>query len=388
MAFEHYIRAGSRKLRCGYTTGTCAALAASGAASYLLSGQKPQEVSLVTEKALLVRIPVCGCGRCQDDEKAAWCSVVKDAGDDADVTDGIEVCATLSLCGQAGIHIDGGSGVGRVTKPGLDQPVGNAAINSVPRRMIADSVRAVCREYGYTGGIRAVISIPAGEKIAAQTLNAMLGVEGGLSILGTSGIVEPMSEQALRDTIEVNIRQVAAESKDLILTPGNYGQQFIETENITRYGVPVVKCSNFIGDALDMAAAEGFDRVLLVGHIGKIVKLAAGIMNTHSSYADGRNEIFCAHAALCGGETALCQKLMEAVTTDACIALLDGADLRRRVMDSILRAIQRRLTHRASGSFLVGAVTFSNHYGVLGHTETAQAIIAEWEAVRNEIAEG
>lgn len=382
MAFEHYVRAGNRRLRCGYTTGTCAALAASGAATYLLSGQKPQEVSLVTERALLVKIPVFGCGICANDEKAAWCSVIKDAGDDADVTDGIEVCAVISLHEEAGIHIDGGSGVGRVTKPGLDQPVGNAAINSVPRQMIADSIQAVCRKYGYTGGIRAVISIPEGEKIAAQTLNAMLGVEGGLSILGTSGIVEPMSEQAMRDTIEVHIRQVAAESKDLILTPGNYGQRFIEMENMNHYGVPVVKCSNFIGDALDMAAAEGFERILLAGHIGKIVKIAAGVMNTHSAYADGRNEIFCAHAAFCGGETELCRQLMEAATTDACIALLDGADLRERVMDSILRAIQRRLAHRAGSSFLVGAVTFSNRYGVLGHTETAKQIIAGWEAMR------
>ncbi len=379
MAFEHYIRAGSRRLRCGYTTGVCAALAASGAAEYLLGGQKPPEVSLVTEKGISVRIPVFGCGICAEDAKAVWCSVLKDAGDDADVTDGIEVCATLSLCAEEGIHIDGGSGVGRVTKPGLDQPVGNAAINSVPRQMIADAVQAVCRQYGYPGGIRVVISIPAGGKIAAQTLNAMLGVEGGLSILGTSGIVEPMSEQALRDTIEVNIRQVAAESKDLILTPGNYGERFIEMENIKRYGVPVVKCSNFIGDALDMAAAEGFARVLLAGHIGKLVKIAAGIMNTHSSYADGRNEVFCAHTALCGGQTGLCRKLMEAATADACIALLDAAKQRRQVMDSILRAVQRRLSHRAGGSFRIGAVTFSNRYGVLGQTELAGEIMEAWQ---------
>ena len=379
MAFEYYLRSGSKKLRCGYTTGTCAALAASGAAMYLLGGRMPEEVSVMTGKGIEVRIPVDAWGT---DGGEVWCSVVKDAGDDTDITDGIEVKATLSMCSEPGISIDGGEGVGRVTKPGLDQPVGSAAINSVPRRMIEEELERVCEEYDYCGGIKAVISIPQGKKLAESTFNPMLGVEGGLSILGTSGIVEPMSEKALIDTIEVSIRQAAAESKDLILTPGNYGERFIADEGIDGYGVPVVKCSNFIGEALDVAAAEGIERALLIGHVGKLVKMAGGVMNTHSRYADCRKEIFCAHAAMHEGSTELCRKIMDAATTDGCIEILDGEGLRTTVIKSILDAMQRQLERRAGGAYEIGAVMFSNRYGILGYTEMAEKILSTWKGER------
>lgn len=390
MAFEHYLRSGNKMMRCGYTTGTCAALAASGAAAFLLLGEEPEELSIMTGKGLKVKVPVFAWG--QEAGESAWCSVLKDAGDDADVTDGMEVKVTVSISSLPGIRIDGGEGVGRVTKPGLDQPVGNAAINSVPRQMIAEEVRKVCEEAEYTEGLEVVVSIPEGQRIAEQTFNAMLGVEGGLSILGTTGIVEPMSEKALVDTIEVKIRQVAAESKALILTPGNYGERFIAEKAMDQMGIPVVKCSNFIGEALDMVAMEQFEEVLLLGHMGKLVKVAAGIMNTHSRYADGRNEIFCAHTALCiseadgGGRKAalaengsLFKKIMEAATTDACIALLEEAGLRQQVMESILKAAQKRLDYRAKGAFRVGAVMFSNQYGILGYTEKAKEILDRWK---------
>lgn len=375
MAFEYYLRAGSKNLRCGYTTGTCAALAASGAAMRLLDGHMPDEVSLMTDKGIEVRVPVSAWGSCGD---TVWCSVIKDAGDDADVTDGIEVKASLSMRSESGIYIDGGEGVGRVTKPGLDQPVGSAAINSTPRRMIRQAVEAVCEECGYQGGVEVIISIPGGSGIAEGTFNPMLGIEGGLSILGTSGIVEPMSEQALIDTIEISIRQTAAVSKALILTPGNYGEKFIAKE-MSDCGVPVVKCSNFLGEALDIAAAEGFETVLLVGHVGKLVKAAAGVMNTHSRYADCRREVFCAHAAVCGADKDICGRLMEAAVTDACIEILDEASLRNTVTQSIMKAIQSHLERRAAGAYRTGAVMFSNRYGILGYTGEAEKILKEWK---------
>ena len=377
MSFDCYLRAGDKKLRCGYTTGTCAALASSGAAMLLLTGDVPENVSVMTGKGIRVKVPVFAY---EKNSRSAWCSVIKDAGDDTDITDGMEIRAEVSLSDEEGIFIDGGSGVGRVTKPGLDQPVGSAAINSVPRQMITRAVRDVCEMYGYEGGIKVIISIPDGESAAAGTFNPMLGVEGGLSILGTSGIVEPMSQQALVDTVEISVRQAAAASKALILTPGNYGERFIEEENIDSYGIPIVKCSNFVGDALDMAAAEGFETVLLIGHIGKLVKTAGGVMNTHSRYADCRQEIICAHAAVCGGSGALCRSLMEAATTDACIELLDGAGLREAVLESIMTAIQHHLCRRAGGAYEVGAVMFSNRYGILGYTKTAEEILSKWKA--------
>ena len=373
MAFEHYIRSGQKQLRCGYTTGTCAALAAAGATCFLLNGKCPETLTLVTPKGLPVTVQPARCG---GNDTVAECSVRKDAGDDADVTDGMEVVATVRRIPGETILIDGGVGVGRVTKPGLDQPVGGAAINRVPRLMIEQQVRAVCDDWGYEGGLLVVISIPDGERLAKRTFNPMLGVEGGLSILGTSGIVEPMSEQAIVDTIAVEQRQAsAAGAKQLILTPGNYGMDFLREQGWFSQKIPVVKCSNFIGDALDIAVTQQFETVLLVGHIGKLVKLAGGVMNTHSRYADCRIELFCAHAAVCGGSQSLCQSLLSAATTDACLALLDTEGLREPVLYALMSAIQTHLDRRVGGAYRVGAVLFSNQYGLLGETEQAKAIL-------------
>ncbi len=375
MAFEHYVRSGAKRLRCGYTTGTCAALAAAGAAEVLLTGCAPETVGLRTPKGLIVEVRPEECALRDD---AAVCAVRKDAGDDPDVTDGILIYATVRKSAR-GFAVDGGAGVGRVTKPGLDQPVGAAAINSVPREMIRAALEAVCAEVGYSGGLDAVISVPEGAAVAQKTFNPMLGVEGGISILGTSGIVEPMSEQAIVDTIAVEVRQAAAVRPErLVLAPGNYGVDFIQTHFPALQAMPLVKCSNYIGDAIDIAALEGFQAVLLVGHIGKLVKLAGGVMNTHSRAADCRRELLCAHAAICGAPNEVCRTLMEQVTTDGCIAVLDAAGLRERVMDSVLRAVQTHLDRRAAGALIIGAVTFSNEYGLLGMTDTAARLLDAW----------
>lgn len=377
MAFEHYIRSGQKLLRCGYTTGTCAALAAAGAARALLTGVRPETVRLVTPKGLTVETPLLEWSA---DGDSARCAVRKDAGDDPDVTDGCLVFVQVRRTETPGITIDGGIGVGRVTKPGLDQPVGEAAINSVPRRMITDAVKEACAAADYGGGLEVIISVPEGAEIAKKTFNPMLGIEGGISILGTSGIVEPMSEQALIDTIGIEIRQAATGGgQRLILTPGNYGADYLTQSGLDRLGVPIVKCSNFVGDALDSAAAEGFSDVLLVGHIGKLVKLAGGVMNTHSRQADCRTELICAHAAVCGADTETCRDLMDAATTDACITILDSVGLRERVMERLLASIERHLARRAGEGMRVGAVLFSNEAGLLGESKTAQAQIAEWK---------
>ena len=375
MAFEHYIRSGRRLLRCGYTTGTCAALAAAGAARYLLTGEAPESVRLLTPKGFPVEAPLLDCA-CGDDW--ARCAVEKDSGDDPDITNGCLVYATVRKTAR-GVVIDGGVGIGRVTKPGLDQPVGAAAINSVPRRMITAAVAEACEALGYAGGLDVTVSVPNGAELAKKTFNPMLGVEGGISILGTSGVVEPMSEQALVDTIAVEIRQAAAGGgKRVVLTPGNYGADFLRDGGVDVHGVPCVKFSNFIGDALDIAASEGFGSALVVGHIGKLVKLAGGVMNTHSKWADCRAELFTAHAALCGADTETCRALMDAATTDACIEILDGADLRAPVLDSLLAAMQRHLDRRTGGTLRVGAVVFSNEYGLLGRTAAAAELLREW----------
>lgn len=377
MAFEHYIRSGGRLLRCGYTTGTCAALAAAGAAHLLLTGQKAEMMGTMTPKGIAVKVPL---EFCRLEGGAARCAVRKDAGDDIDATAGALIFATVEKTERLGIVIDGGEGVGRVTKPGLDQPVGEAAINSVPRQMIRQSVERVCSNAGYHGGLKVTISVPDGEAIAKKTFNPDLGIEGGISILGTSGIVEPMSLQAIVDTIILEINQAAAQGvKRIIFTPGNYGEDFLKSCGGPALDMPVIKCSNFIGEALDGAAAQGcFTDVLLVGHIGKLVKLAGGIMNTHSRWADCRTELFCAYAAICGAGQKVCAALMEAATADRCIAVLDEAGLRQQVLEKILAAIQRHLQRRADGAFRIGAVLFSNEYGFLGQTDKVWEMIGKW----------
>lgn len=375
MAFEHYVRSGTKMLRCGYTTGTCAALAALGASEYALKGEVPETVRVMTGKGLPVETNIEESGT---DGVRFWCAVKKDAGDDIDATDGILIFAYVTLSDEEGIRIDGGKGVGRVTKPGLDQPVGNAAINSTPRRMITEAVQSALDEAGFEGGADVVIEIPRGMEIAEKTFNPVLGITGGISVIGTNGIVEPMSEQALIDTIEVDMRQKAEYTDQLILTPGNYGETYLKGSDLKGLDIPVVKFSNFLGEALDMAANLKFRKVLLVAHIGKMVKVAGAIMNTHSRYADGRAEIFTAHAAIAGAGKDVCRELMDAATTDAAIEILDREGLKDEVLQSILGKVQEKLEHRVQGAYEIGAVTFSNVYGYLGRTEEAGKIIESW----------
>ena len=377
--FEHYVRSGQKLLRCGYTTGTCAALGAAGAARLLLTGKAPETVALRTPKGIVVEVAPLFCRRTGP---GAECAIEKDGGDDVDVTTGLPIVAAVELLpGTAAIRIAGGPGVGRVTRPGLDQPVGEAAINHVPRRMIAEALQREAETACYTGGFAVTLSIPGGEEVARRTFNPHIGVAGGLSILGTSGIVEPMSQQAILDTIQLEMDQAAlrpASPRRLVLAPGNYGLDYLAAALPDFERFPVVKTSNFIGDTLDMAAAARFEEVLLVGHIGKLVKLAAGVMNTHSHTADGRAEVFCAHAAVCGASRQTCAALMDAATTDACLDLLDAAGLRGPVLESILAAIQLHLDRRAAGAFRVGAVLFSNQHGPLGETQTAKELMTQW----------
>lgn len=371
--FQHFIRSGAKTLRCGYTTGTCAALAAAAATRLLLTGHAPATETLLTPAGLEVTAPVQAL---PDGKGFALCQVEKYAGDDTDATNGLPIQARVARTEGNAVTLDGGEGVGRVTLPGLEQPVGAAAINQVPRRMIAESVRAAAKEAGYTGGLAVTICVPGGAEAAAHTFNPRLGIEGGISILGTSGIVEPQSLAALVDTIEVECRQKAtAGANTLVLTPGHYGEDFLAAHPVPW---PVVTCSNFIGDALDICASLGFERVLLVGHVGKLCKLAGGVMNTHSHTADCRTELFCTYAAVSGAGPEICRQLLRAATTDACVEILDAARLREPVMAGMLEAIQRHLDRRAAGAFRVGAILFSNQFGPLGQTATAKEFLQTW----------
>lgn len=380
MAFEHYIISGQKRLRCGFTTGSCAALASMAACRLLLSGSARKQETLITGENIKIEADIESAGLLPNGR--AVCAVRKDAGDDCDVTDGLLIFAEVYKT-ESGIFIDGGQGIGRVTLKGLDQPVGAAAINSSPRRMIKKAVREVCHELGYDEGIAVIISAPKGEEAAAQTFNPALGITGGISILGTTGIVRPQSLAAMRESIELEIGVRRKEGfEQLVLTPGNYGERFLKKLSPPP-NTPVVTCANFVGAGIDCAAANGFKRLLLVSHIGKAVKIAGGVFDTHSRTADCRREIFTAHAALCGAKSEVAGALMQSASTEECIGVLLQSGLFERVMASLCTSIGQRLEQRAGSGLLIGAAVFfeaNNHGGrLLFKTAGAERIMREWK---------
>lgn len=537
---NEFVFKNQKKLRCGLTTGTCAAACAQAAMLRLLTGQVRSEVTVrLPESRKRVQVDVAAAklhaeiadnranrgtqqnsdgrsplqrvGSAESDSRSFDQRVTlavyptadggfatrKDAGDDPDVTNGTEIRAYIQVCdvvvvpegafasADGRLYLTGGVGVGRVTKPGLEQAVGQSAINRVPRQMIFDAVQQVLdafeddekrRTEGCTPSLEMenklkhvdgkpdaeyirskwlnegneksersekpcyliTISVPAGAELAQRTFNPMLGIEGGISILGTTGIVEPMSEAAIVATIETSIRQVLAmedaavsktetlrkeevsadqkaetseertaadeavgqlqspaahgeqteltgsgrkddgdigrSARRILAVPGNYGQRYVEQQLGLR-GVPVVEVSNYIGEAIDLAVSYGATDFLLVGNVGKLVKLAAGIMNTHSRVADGRWEIFAAHLALCGGTRAQVAAMREATTTEEMLTRLEEMGLRVPVMASIMGEIEAHMAHRIRGQMNFGVIVYSERFGRVGETAGAARLL-------------
>lgn len=368
---DHFIYKDRKKLRLGYTTGTCAAAATKAAARMLLGGERVERVELITPKGIPLQLKV---EQITVEENKVSCAIRKDAGDDYDVTNGAYVYASVEKIEQ-GYEIDGGEGIGRVTKPGLDQSVGNAAINTVPRQMMAAVMAEAADDYGYEGGLRTVISVPEGVDIAKKTLNEKMGIMGGISILGTSGVVEPMSEAALTDTIRAELSMYCAQGqKDIIITPGNYGETFL-AEKLGLDLNHTVKCSNFIGETIDMAYEFKLSSLLLIGHLGKLVKLGSGIMNTHSKYADGRMETLSSCVLLAGGSGELARRILDCNTTDEAVEVLWMAAFLQPVMEQLMKKIESALHQRAYEGLEIETVVFSNRFGVLGKTKGAEQLM-------------
>lgn len=543
---NEFVFKNQRKLRCGLTTGTCAAACAQAAMLRLLTGQVRSEVTVRlpesrkhsldsiaaaqfheeiadnranrgTQQNSDGRSPLQQAGSAESDSGSFDQGVTlavyptadggfatrKDSGDDPDVTNGTEIRAYIQICERASakivtsdaenlktdrsmwqgkdseaagsmrmnaehapvssreasvlvpegafmstdgrLYLTGGVGVGRVTKPGLEQAVGQSAINRVPRQMIFDAVQQVLDvfEDDEKPCYLITISVPAGAELAQRTFNPMLGIEGGISILGTTGIVEPMSEAAIVATIETSIRQLLAIEDDaasktetlrkedvsaaqkaetfeertvedeavrqpqsaaahgeqtestgserkedgdigrsarrILAVPGNYGQRYVEQQLGLR-GVPVVEVSNYIGEAIDLAVSYGATDFLLVGNVGKLVKLAAGIMNTHSRVADGRWEIFAAHLALCGGTRAQVAAMREATTTEEMLTRLEAMGLRVPVMASIMGEIEAHMAHRIRGQMNFGVIVYSERFGRVGETAGAARLLEGFQS--------
>lgn len=367
-----YVLRDGKRLRRGYTTGACAAAAAKAAALLLLTGAAAETVEFTVPAGVTLTLPV---SELRLEGQTASCAVQKDSGDDPDVTDGILICAAVRRRGEAGIVIDGGEGVGRITKPGLKLAVGQAAINPGPREMIRQAVEEVLARSGQSGGLSVLISVPEGVEIGKKTFNPRLGILGGISILGTTGIVEPMSVEALLESLALEIRQKRALGvQRLLLTPGSWGAGFARE----RWGLEdPVRCANYIGPALDLASEAGFRQTLLIGHVGKLVKLSGGMMDTHSRAGDCRGELMAAHALRAGADGALARAILDCVATDEMLRLLRQAGLLEGAMAHMAERMDFYLRRRAGAEMEVGAVAFSDVYGILCAAGPARAWLAE-----------
>lgn len=387
---EALVVKGQKQLRRGYTTGTCAAAAAKAAMEMILSGEEVREVQITVPEGTTFFLET---EEILFEQEQVTCAVRKDAGDDPDITNGILIYATASIkdsrseSGRAEVKIEGGAGVGRVTRKGLEQPVGAAAINRVPRRMIQEAVEKTADEHGFTGVVEILISVPEGKEKAKETFNPRLGIEGGISILGTTGIVDPMSEKALTDTIflELKMKKIKQEAPVLVV-PGNYGSDFL-TEKLGISSREAVVCSNYIGETLDMAVVLGIQELLFIGHIGKFIKIAAGVMDTHSRTADARAEVFAAYLAAEAAEKMDTEaekakrwirripEILTGITTDEMLAILEEEGVRNSVMHRIVRRIEYHMKERVKGKIQAELITFSNEWGILGKTKGADRLL-------------
>ena len=370
------VKSGGRVLRPGYTTGTCAAAAAAAAAQWLFWGVCPRAVEVDLPGGGKAVLEVGGGRR---EGGAAHCWVVKDAGDDPDVTGGMAVWASVREAG-CGVQVRGGPGVGVVTRPGLSVPPGQPAINPVPRQMIA---RAVERVLPAGRGAEVTISVPGGEEVAKKTMNPRLGIVGGISILGTTGLVVPFSQKACREALVLQVAQaVALGFSDVILTPGRKGEKLA----VEVYGLPagaVAQMGNYAGHLLGESARLGVKGVILFGHLGKLAKLAAGIFYTHSRTADARRETLIAHAALEGAPRPVLQRLWEAGTAEEAAAVIKEAGW-ERVFCRLAAEAARRAEEYTGGRLEAGAVLTSLSGEVLGYSQKA-AVIGErlgWRGLR------
>ena len=374
---QGYRMKNNQKLAIGFTTGSCAAAASKAATIMLITGKEIEEVELAVPGGLTFLLKVEHTRRGN-----GWveCSICKDSGDDPDVTNGIHIFSKVVDQGVKKDHsivrIDGGIGIGRVTKPGLDQPIGEAAINKVPRKMIQMELEQVKERYHWDHDLEVTIYAPEGVEIAKQTFNERLGIKGGISILGTSGIVEPMSEQALIDSIALEIRQqLLLHPEQLFFTPGNYGADFcMQTYQLCMDRA--IKVSNFIGEAIDTAVENGASQILLVGHIGKLVKISGGILNTHSKNADCRMELLVAAMLRAQVPYELCQKVLGANTTEEAMEWIIQEGYVHEVMSELLTRIEYYLGQRTKGKIRFGILIFSSVFGELIQNKEAGEMIA------------
>lgn len=350
-----YVIKDGEKLRCGYTTGSCAAAASKAAAIMFETGKKIDYIEIDTPANIRLKLQVYN----QNIEKdSASCSIEKDAGDDPDSTDGIHIFARVKKRNDSKIKIDGGIGIGRITIKGLFGEIGDAAINPVPRKMIEKELLEVSKD-----GYDVIIYSPEGERVGRKTFNKNIGIEGGISIIGTKGIVYPMSEDALIKTIYMEIDMIEKKHgrKNIILVPGNYGEKLADSLNLD---APKVKVSNYIGDSLIYAYKKGFKNITLLGHIGKFSKLSIGVFNTHSKICDARMEAFIYYLAFVDAPLDLIHIIDKTLTAEQAVEICIEQGYGRIVKDMERGAEKRIKKYLKDEDASVKVIIYSMERGV------------------------
>jgi cobalt-precorrin-5B (C1)-methyltransferase len=356
----------ARFMQYGITTGATAAAAAKAAVTAIVVGPIDRVV-IPTPIGLRFELPVKSSRKLS--ENSAEAVTVKDAGQDIDVTDKMEIFATVKLTDDGLITIKSGAGVGRVTKPGLQVPIGEGAINPVPRAMITAAVQEVLPK---GKGVEIIISAPEGANIAKKTMNDKLGVKGGISILGTTGVVKPLSLEACRRSLVPQIDVALAKGyKRILFVPGNIGERIAKQD----FGVPedaIVQTGDFVGYMLDKAVEKGVKEIIMLGHSGKLVKLAANIFNTHHKVGDARNEVIASYAGAAGADTKTINALLAANTTDEASEILRQVHLLEATYDRIATRVNQRVSDRVENKIKISVVIVAMDGNVLGMDQNAK----------------
>ena len=354
-------------MRCGFTTGSCAA---AGAKAALLAyfEKNVNEVEVLSPQGDKIMVPIRNTIKTNDGGIA---TVVKDGGDDPDITNGIDIVVEVKVrINTTEINIKAGQGVGIVTKPGLSVAVGNPAINLGPQTMIKSAVSSVL---GNNKGCDVIISIPEGEKLAKKTLNSVLGIKGGLSIIGTSGIVRPMSEEAFKNSLSPQISVAKALGyQSIVLVPGKIGQEIA----IKQYGLPenaVIQTSNFIGYMLECSVHEEIKNVILLGHLGKLVKVAAGVFYTHNRIADARMETLAAYMGAMGAPQIAIKEILNCTTTEAAMPIIEHYQM-CDIYNLLANRASERATRYVFNDLVIGTVIVTLKGNLLGMDNAAKAI--------------
>lgn len=376
---EEYVYIDGKKYRRGYTTGSCAAAASKAATYMFLTNEKIENINIDTPKG----IPLClKVKNIIIDKNYVECSIEKDGGDDIDATHTMDIFAKVELINRIDeeLVVDAGVGIGIVTKKGLSVEVGKPAINPVPMRMIHSEVGQIIKnslenKIAKDKSLKITISAPKGEEIAKKTFNPRLGIVGGISILGTTGIVEPMSDEGWKKSLSIELEMKKAQGLDkIILVPGNHGEAFIKEElNLDmKY---VVRTSNFIGYMLKEAQRIGYKKILMAGHIGKYIKISAGIFNTHSKIADARSEILVANLAMMKAPYEFLEKISQCVTTEGAVEIIDDSEYRGIYNLLSTKCKERIDQYLLDEEIQVEVMMFSMDKTLLGKSDNASSLV-------------